>query len=148
MTPRRRRILASSACLLALSSQGCGETRQERSEAEPAAAIAIETPGRSNRRVFEGCDPTEEARRYSSLVGERVSIIWAWQNMGEASAALRAPAVLLRVDPPLLAVAFESGVRNLELFTSVWLYSGHITALPDGSFAVAPCSATLEKDEP
>ncbi|MGI9431339.1 MAG: hypothetical protein ACR2PQ_03950 [Myxococcota bacterium] len=101
----------------------------------------------STRRVFEGCDPVEAARRYEGLVGERVSIQWAWEDEDAASASLRVPAVVLRVDPPQVVVAFESGIRNLPFFTSVWLYSGHVQALPDGSFGVAPCSATIERDE-
>ena len=113
-------------------------------ETAPRPPDDAATPSGSNRRIFPGCVGTEAARAHSGLVGQRVRITWAWERMGEASAALRVPATVLQIDPPDVVVRFDADIPNLELFTSVWLYSGHIRARPDGSFGVDPCSATLE----
>lgn len=131
------------------------DARPERTEAGGAAArgaavaeavVPSHSVARgSNRRVFEGCDAVEEARRYADLVGTRVWITWAWRERETASANLRVPAVVLRIDGPSVAVAFDRQIPNLELFTPVWLYSGHIRANPDGSAGVDPCSATIER---
>ncbi|MDJ0864944.1 MAG: hypothetical protein QNK03_02475 [Myxococcota bacterium] len=100
----------------------------------------------SNRLVFEGCEPVAEARRYAHLVGEEVLIRWAWTDaMSQPGARLLVPAVVLRIDPASVAVRFDPGVANLQLYTSVWTSSGHIRGNADGSFAVDPCSATLQR---
>ncbi len=111
------------------------------------AAVPVRNHAGSNRRVIEGCDPVEAAEQARALVGKRVTIQWAWKQMGAASADLRVPAAVLAVDPPEIVVTFDPNLRNVELFTSVWLTSGHITARPDGSFLVAPCSATIARSE-
>jgi hypothetical protein len=88
----------------------------------------------------------KEVQRHEALVGENVLITWAWKKgMNESTAGLQVPATVLRIDSPYLVVAFDRRVANLELFTSVWIYSGHIKSNPDGSFGVDPCSASFEK---
>jgi hypothetical protein len=131
--------------LAALLMQGCSSTPPAADAGGAGPEVTSQSPTGSNRRVFEGCDPAEEARRYERLAGEKVLITWAWQDTSAASAGLKVPARALRVDPPQVEVTFDPRVPNLELLTSVWLYSGHIAANPDGSFRVDPCSATLEK---
>ena len=79
------------------------------------------------------------------MVGEKVFVTWAWKEMREGTANVEVPAAVLRIDSPWVVGTFHPGVANLQLYTSVWLYSGHIQANADGSFDVDPCSATLEK---
>ncbi len=131
--------------LLALVGQGCDSTSREAEEAEAKRPVPTVDMGESNRRVFEGCDAAEVASSHAPLVGEKVLVTWAWQDADAASAGLEVPAVVLRIDSPRVVVNFDSRVPNLELLTSVWLYSGHITANADGSFGVDPCSASFEK---
>ena len=151
-TRRRTRAAVAGVLLLGSIAAGCATADPEVAEpgttvVPPGTSLQLGSGLDSNRRVFDDCDPQEAAGRHQDFVGERVLIQWAWQEMGEESAALQVPATVLRVDPPVVAVTFDPTVPNLELFSSVWLYSGHIAALPDGSFAVAPCSATLTRDE-
>jgi hypothetical protein len=140
-----RRITSYGLALLLLS-QGCSSTPPEpiaENEAPPAASEAGPT---SNRRVFEGCDPAEKARSYESWVGESVLISFAWtKKMKEGAADLKAPAKLIRIDPPYVIVGFDPRVRNLDLYVSVWTYSGHVVGRSDGVFGIAPCSATFER---
>ena len=50
-----------------------------------------------------------------------------------------------RIDPERVIVTFDPRVTNIELYTSVWTYSGHIEPNYDGTFGVDPCSATFEQ---
>jgi hypothetical protein len=148
MSSRFHEIHASIAygvALLTLLLFGCASAPQEEVAKAPAPTPAATAEPKSNRRVFEGCDPAKEASRYESWVGENVLVTWAWKEMSSAAAGLEVPAAILRVDSPYVAVTFNPNVANLELFTSVWIYSGHIKSNPDGSFGVDPCSATFKK---
>lgn len=150
--PVRRQTLAYGVALLML--QGCVSTPEEAAAANPVPAAANQeivlsptaVPA-SNRLVFEGCEPAEAVKDYADMVGEDVLISMAWQNASERITNLEVPAVVLRVDSPYLVVAFNPDIPNVEFYSSVWLTSGHIKAMPDGAFGVDMCSATLKKGE-
>jgi len=143
------RVAIAVSGWLALVASGCVSEPVEKAPVAPAGEV-VESPAapmagahRSNRRVFDGCDPAREIRRYQGLAGEDVLITFAWQKMG-AAADLKAPARVLRIDAKSVVVSFDTRVPNLELYTSVWALSRHIQPNADGSFAVDPCSATFE----
>lgn len=138
-------ILVCGVSWLALLVGGCAPTSQAKSTEHAERPAATEAGAESNRRIFEGCDPVEEARRYEGLVGESVLITFAWTSTKGAAADLKAPATVIRIDSPYVTVAFDPRVPNLDLYASVWTYSGHIKGQSDGTFRVAPCSATIEK---
>jgi len=140
-----RRIMVHSLLLLLLLLQACSSTPPVPIAESEAPAATEEAQSSSNRRIFEGCVPEKEARRYESLVGESVLITFAWKNMGDATADLKVPAKVLRIDSPYVIVGFDPRVPKLDLYISAWIYSGHIKGQGDGTFGVAPCSATIKK---
>ena len=148
LKPITRQTLAYGVALLLL--QGCASTPAEKAAVTvPEAAnqeivLSPTAVPASNRLVFEGCEPAEAVKDYAGMVGEDVLISMAWQNASERITNLEVPAVVLRVDSPYLVVAFNPDIPNVEFYSSVWLTSGHIKAMPDGAFGVDMCSATLK----
>jgi hypothetical protein len=140
-----RRTRAHGVPLLLLLLQACSSTPPEPIAENEAHAVTSEAKPSSDRRVFEGCAPAEEVERYESLAGEAVLITFAWKDMKNPAANLKVPARVIRIDSPDVIVGFDPRVPNLDLYTSVWSYSGHIKGRSDGTFGVDPCSATMEK---
>jgi len=144
--PIERRVVRHSLpLLLLLLIQACSSTPPQQAIVESEAPAATDrSQSASNRRIFEGCIAEKEAMRYAGLVGESVLITFAWKDMKESVADLKVPAKVLRIDSPDVVVGFDSRVPNLNLYASVWSYSGHITGRSDGTFGVDPCSANIE----
>ena len=145
---------ATFAALSALLLTACASTGTDAREAEAqagAAKAAAAAPGHSSgphapgRRIFEDCVSADAVLRYEHLVGERVLIRWAWNDPDAPSAQLRVPAHVLRLDAEAVAVDFDARMPNRAVYISAWMYSSHIRANSDGSFAVDPCSATFER---
>ncbi len=143
----QRPSLLSGAILLTLLLQGCASEPQDYGAAKVEIVPIVATNTASNRRIFTDCDSAEAVKEYADLVGEHVLISWAWINASEKVNALEVPASVLRVDSPYLVVAFNPDIPNVEFYSSIWLTSGHIKAMPDGAFGVDMCSATLKKGE-
>ena len=131
--------------ILLLLPVGCSSTPESAGESESAVATK-EAGTASNRRVFGGCNPESEVKRYEGLVGKKVSVTFAWKKdvMREEVADLKVPAGVLRIESPFVAVDFDRKMPNRELYISAWIYSGHIRGLSDGAFGVDPCSASIE----
>ena len=140
-----RRITVHSLPLLLLLLQACSSTPPEPVAESEAPATTSEAQSGSKRRIFEGCVPEKEAKRYESLTGEKVLITFAWNDKREATANPEVPAGVIRIDSSDVIVGFDARVPNLGLYTSVLSYSGHIKGRGDGTFGVNPCSATIEK---
>ena len=162
MNAKRHQGALVLAPLLLFFLQACDSTPPEPRVEDEAPPTATDTPPppvpefevpeieippelETNRLIFEDCDPAEQAEGYADLVGEKISITFAWKEMDESTADLKAPATLLRIDSPSVVVNFDPRIPNREFYATAWIYSGHIEAQSDGSFAVDPCSAKIEK---
>jgi hypothetical protein len=140
-----RRSIPVMAPILLLLLQACASAPTDSSpDHEPSPAT---TEAKASRRTFEGCDPAKEVERYSDRVGENVLITLAWENQNSKSAELQIPALVLRLESPYVVVDFDRDIPNLKFYTSIWLYSGHVKAMRDGSHGVDPCSATMKKGQ-
>jgi hypothetical protein len=146
------RVIAWGLPLMLLLSPGCRSTPPEQTGDSEAPTTTSEAPATSSeaqpgsdRRIFEGCVPAEAVERYESWAGEHVLITFAWKDMKGTAADLNVPAQIVRIDSPDVVVGFDPRVPNLDLYISVWTYSGHLEGRTDGAYGVDPCSATFEK---